>query len=125
MRAVIEVLAGERCCLSAQQIFERLRGDGARTGIASVYRALDLLHRAQLVQRVEVGEGGARYEAVIPGGDHHHHAVCESCGRITPFDDPELERAIDSLAGRLRHRVEGHDVVIRGQCPGCATRRRS
>ncbi len=119
-RAVIELLAGERCCLGAQEIAERLRASGQRVGVASVYRALDLLSGEGLVQRVEVGGRGALYEPVIPGGGHHHHAVCDRCGTLTPFEDPGLERAIDRLAGRLGHRVEAHDVLIRGECEACA-----
>ena len=120
-RAVVGLLSRQDCCLSAQEIAERLREEGDRVGTASVYRALDLLHRAGLVQRVELGDGGARYEALIPGGDHHHHVVCDRCGRITPFEDGALERAIDRLGARLRHRVSGHEIVLRGECPRCAT----
>jgi Fur family ferric uptake transcriptional regulator len=120
-RAVVELLGGEDCCLTAQEIADRLRGAGTGVGTASVYRALDLLDGMGLVQRIEVGEGGSRYEAVIPGGDHHHHAVCDRCGRITPFEDQSLERAIGRLASKLDHEVRGHDVVIRGRCERCAS----
>jgi Fur family transcriptional regulator, ferric uptake regulator len=120
-RAVIGLLAEQDCCLSAQEIADRLRTGGKRVGVASVYRALDFLHGEGLVQRVEVGDGGARFEAVVPGGRHHHHAVCERCGRLTPFEDAGLERAIKRLADRLGHRVEAHDVLIRGECSRCAS----
>jgi Fur family transcriptional regulator, ferric uptake regulator len=119
-RAVVELLDGEDCCLTAQEIADRLRNSGTRVGTASVYRALDLLDEIGLVQRIEVGEGGSRYEAIVPGGDHHHHAVCDRCGRITPFEDTRLERAIGQLAKRLDHDVRGHDVIIRGRCERCA-----
>lgn len=121
-RAVVDQLARQDCCLGAQEIADRIRARGGRAGVASVYRALDLLAAEGLVQRVEVGDGGARYEAVVPGGDHHHHAVCDSCGRLTAFADPGLERAIDELAERLGHRVEAHDVLLRGRCRSCAPR---
>jgi Fur family ferric uptake transcriptional regulator len=121
--AVVEHLSRQDCCLSAQEITDGLRAQGRRVGIASVYRAIDLLHGMGLVQRVDVGEGGSRYEPVIPGGEHHHHVVCDSCGRVTAFEDAPLEQAIDRLGRRLGHAVGAHEVVIRGTCPRCAGRR--
>jgi Fur family ferric uptake transcriptional regulator len=118
--AVVELLAGQDCCLSAQEISEELRATGSRVGQASVYRALDLLHEMGLVQRVEIDDGGSRYEPVMPGGEHHHHAVCETCGRVTAFKDDQLERALERLSGRLRHSMRAHDIVIRGDCSRCA-----
>ena len=118
-RAVVEQLARESCCVTAHEIAEALRDSGSRVGIASVYRALDALDRVGLVQRVELGEGGARYEAVVPGGEHHHHVVCDSCGRISAFEDARLERAIDLLAKDLGHRVSRHEVLIHGECGRC------
>jgi Fur family transcriptional regulator, ferric uptake regulator len=121
-RAVVELLSRQECCLSAQEISDRLRAEDAGVGIASVYRTLDLLHGLGLVQRVDVGEGGHRYEPVVPGGDHHHHAVCESCGGVTAFEDRSLETAIERLSTRLGHDVSSHDVVIRGTCRRCERR---
>jgi Fur family ferric uptake transcriptional regulator len=116
----VGLLAGQSCCLSAQEISDALRGAGTDIGLASVYRALDLLNEMGLVQRVEFGDGGARYEPVVPGGEHHHHAVCDSCGRVTAFEDERLEQQLERLAGRLRHSMSGHDIVIRGDCARCA-----
>jgi Fur family ferric uptake transcriptional regulator len=121
--AVVSFLADQQCARSAQEIGDELRARGNAIGIASVYRALDALEGMGLVQRVEVPEGGARFEPVVPGGEHHHHAVCERCGRLTPFVDERLEAAIERVAGRLPHEVSSHDVVIRGTCRRCARKR--
>jgi Fur family transcriptional regulator, ferric uptake regulator len=118
--AVVELLAGQDCCLSAHEIAEKLHRAGSGIGKASVYRALDLLHELSLVQRVEIDEGGARYEPVTPGGEHHHHAVCETCGKVTAFEDEKLERALERLSGRLKHSMRAHDIIIRGDCSRCA-----
>jgi Fur family ferric uptake transcriptional regulator len=116
--AVVELLGEQRCGLSAREIAHRLRS--REVGIASVYRALDLLHGMGLLQRLDVGEGSYRYEPVVPGGEHHHHAVCESCGRVTAFEDAGLEQAVNRLGRRIGHRVSSHDITIRGACPRCA-----
>jgi Fur family ferric uptake transcriptional regulator len=118
--AVVELLAGQDCCLSAQQIHDRLRERDRKVGIASVYRALEVLEGEELVHRLEVGEGGSRYEPALPGGDHHHHVICDDCGKVTAFEDPPLEDAIEKLAGRLPHMVSTHDVIIHGRCGGCS-----
>jgi Fur family ferric uptake transcriptional regulator len=118
--AVIDQLSGQRCCLSAQEISDELGGRGRDVGLASVYRALELLHGMGLVQRVDFGDGEHRYEPIQPGGEHHHHAICDSCGKVTAFEDAKLESALHRLAGRLSHSIRAHDVVIHGACSRCA-----
>ncbi len=116
---VIELLAREPCALSAVEIEDALRESGRPTGRASIYRVLDLLAEHGLVERVEVGDGQSRFERVHPSGHHHHHLVCDRCGRLVAFDDPGLERAIDELSDRLGVTIESHDVLLRGACRRC------
>ncbi|HXR11537.1 MAG TPA: Fur family transcriptional regulator [Gaiellaceae bacterium] len=117
--AVIELLGGQPCCLTAQEIFDRLRADGRRVGIATVYRTLEQLTRDGFVQRVDLGAGVARFEPVHAGGAHHHHLVCEDCGKVEAFADDELERALHEVEGKTGYSV-AHDVVLRGVCHDCA-----
>jgi len=117
--AVIAVLARTPCATSAQGIFDALREEGRRVGIASVYRALEQLAALRLVTRLDFGDGVSRFEAADPSGHHHHHLVCTACGRVDPFEDADLERAITGTAGRARFAVDEHDVVLRGRCATC------
>jgi Fur family transcriptional regulator, ferric uptake regulator len=116
---VIELLASKPCALSAVEIEDELRASGRPTGRASVYRVLELLVEHGLVERVEVGDGQARFERGHPDGEHHHHLVCDRCGRLVAFDDPGLERAIGRLSERLGVRIDSHDVLLRGACQRC------
>jgi Fur family ferric uptake transcriptional regulator len=118
---VLTLLARQDCCVSAQEIHDRLRSDGKAVGLASVYRALDVLTQLKLVHRIDV-DGTAAYEPADPSGEHHHHAICDRCGKLDAFEDPELERLIDGVGARLGYAVGGHDVVLRGACPDCAAR---
>jgi Fur family ferric uptake transcriptional regulator len=118
---VVELLGRQRCCLTAQEIFDSLRAEGRQVGIASVYRALDELTGEGFVQRVELGEGTARYEPIHAGGaHHHHHLVCGGCGKVEAFADDELERALSKVERRTGFSVAGHDVVLRGACGECS-----
>lgn len=116
---VIQLLAEQPCALTAVEIEDALRAVGRSPGRASIYRVLDLLVEHGLAERVEVGDGQARFERQQPGGEHHHHLVCERCGRLIAFDDPGLEHAIDKLSARLGMRISGHDILLRGACERC------
>jgi len=116
---IIELLDRQECALTALDIEDALRAEGKPTGRASVYRVLELLVEHGLVERLSVGPGQARFETVDPSGRHHHHLVCDRCGRLVAFDDPALERTIDRLSDRLGMDIEHHDVLLRGSCQTC------
>jgi Fur family transcriptional regulator, ferric uptake regulator len=118
-RVVVAFLADRECCVSAQEIHDGVRAGGSRIGIASVYRALDGLAELGLVQRVDLGDGIARFERADPHGEHHHHLVCGDCGKVEPFEDPALEQAIAGVAGGRGYDVAAHEVVLRGACGDC------
>ncbi len=120
-RALLELLAGETCALTAVQIEDALRG-GRRRGVsrASVYRILEELEQLRLVQRVETGHSMARYERVCESREHHHHLVCDECGLVMPFSDAGLERAIERLSEQVPLAVAEHEIVLHGACRDCA-----
>jgi Fur family ferric uptake transcriptional regulator len=118
--AVIEALACHDCAVTALDLEEELREREAGVGRASIYRALEQLEQLGLVQRMEVSRGVAGFERIDPTGHHHHHAICRDCGRMVPFEDPTLERALDKVAGTMSFDVTEHDVVLRGLCDRCA-----
>ncbi|MGH2855253.1 MAG: Fur family transcriptional regulator [Solirubrobacteraceae bacterium] len=121
-RAVLELLQGQTCALTAVEIEQALGVERRRVSRASVYRILDELERAGLVARVETGQAMVRYErAHDSAGEHHHHLVCDSCGVVMPFSDEGLERAIDELSERVPLAVAEHEIVLHGACRSCSS----
>ena len=117
-RAVVEYLSRQDCCRSAQEIHDGIVSAGGAVGVASVYRTLETLAELRLVQRVDVGDGLARFEPAREDEHHHHHLVCDDCGRVEPFTDEPLEQALERAAGRLGYAMQ-HEVVLRGTCGDC------
>ena len=112
---MVELLERQDCALTALEIDKRL-GD---VGRATVYRALEQLHGLGLIQKVELGGDAAGYERVDPGGQHHHHIVCQNCGKVIAFEDQRLEGAIVALGKRRDFNVASHEVTLRGECADC------
>jgi Fur family transcriptional regulator, ferric uptake regulator len=118
--ALIGLLDAQSCALSAAEIEDALQaGEGRPVARASIYRILEELEALKLIARVEVGQGLARFEAAREEG-HHHHMVCDDCGTVIPFEDPDLERSIERLADRVAFTVAEHDVVLHGACRDCS-----
>ena len=118
-RRVIEFLERQDCCIGAQDLHSALQAQDERVGLASVYRVLEVLADKRLVQRLDLGDGVMRFEPVREQEDHHHHIVCDDCGKIEPFADPRLERVIRDVEKDSGYAVAGHDVVLRGACSAC------
>jgi Fur family ferric uptake transcriptional regulator len=116
---VIEFLDAQDCCVGAQEIHRELSSRGEQVGLASVYRVLEVLAEKRLVQRLDLGDGVARFEPIRDSVEHHHHIVCDDCGRIEPFADDRLERVLRDVEKNSGYAVAGHDIVLRGACDIC------
>jgi Fur family ferric uptake transcriptional regulator len=113
-------MSEQSCALSAVEIEDALATRTRRVSRASIYRVLEELEQIGMVQRLDIGRGMMRYEPVREGRGHHHHLVCDRCGRLQPFSDEGLERAIERLSDRVPLAVSEHEVVLHGACDSCA-----
>ncbi len=120
-REVMELMAGQSCALSAFEIEDQLATGVRRVSRASIYRILEELEAVGAIQRVDIGAGITRYEPLREGPGHHHHLVCDLCGRLEPFRDEGLERAIKRASARVPLDVSEHEIVLHGTCRSCVS----
>ena len=115
---IADVVLGSDRHLSIEDVARELRGRGAKAGLATVYRTIDLLVRSGLVVERDFGEGFRRYE---PARDvpHHEHLLCTRCGRVTEFRDERLERITTLVAETRGYLRQSHRLVIYGVCAEC------
>ncbi len=106
--AVLRALAEEQ-----HQSLDEIRARCPDVGLVTVYRTLDLLGELGIVRRLDLGDG-ARYEMAQ---DHHHHMICELCGRISEFDECPLDPG--RLAPGDGFEVRSHSVEVYGRCAAC------
>jgi len=91
---------------------------GTTAHLATIYRTLEKLVQAGLLERIDFQEGKFRYE--YPH-HHHHHAVCECCGKIEDIEDSQTE--ITSIENRVTKEsgflVTRHVMELFGLCNKC------
>jgi Fur family transcriptional regulator, ferric uptake regulator len=103
--------------LSAQDLHAGL---GRRVGLATVYRTLQGLVDAGQVDVFRRDSGEALYRLCNPL--HHHHLVCERCGRVEEIDACEVQPWAERAARRRGFAITGHQADIFGLCPNCQAR---
>ncbi len=104
---------------SAQQLHADLRDHGARVGLTTVYRTLQLLAEAGQIDQVRLPGGEYAYRRCAGRGQHHHHLVCKSCGRTVELEGPSVERWTEQQAARHGFTDVYHMLEIFGTCAGC------
>ena len=92
-----------------------------RCDLATVYRTLTRFEELGLVQRVDLGDGRARFEIAEdqPGGHHHHHLVCRVCSQILEIDDCIPSDLESRVARQHGFRDVTHRLEFFGICPRC------
>jgi Fur family ferric uptake transcriptional regulator len=113
---VLELVDGFR---TAQQLHAMLVKRGDKVGIATVYRSLQLLADADLVDIIHSDEGEASYRRCSTR--HHHHLVCRVCGRAVEAQSPAVETWVDAMAAEHGFSDVSHDLEIFGTCSDCAS----
>ena len=115
--AVLAELAGDPNGATAQELHDRLRAGGSRVGLATVYRTLAALNDAGAVDALAHRPGEAVYR--LCGSGHHHHLVCESCGRVVELGECDLEPWLEQLGAAHGFEVTRHSVEVSGLCAAC------
>jgi Fur family transcriptional regulator, ferric uptake regulator len=105
--------------LTAQELHERLRSQGERVGLATVYRSLQALSDAGEVDQLRTDDGETAYRRCSRG--HHHHLVCRSCGRTVEVEGPAVEHWADKVALAHGFTDVSHTLEIFGLCSACAS----
>jgi len=115
---VLEALRRLPHTVTAQELYERLRGTHPLLGRATVFRSLDSLVEAGLAQRFE--RPGHVYAYAACSSEHHHHLVCTSCDTTIEIDEASIAALIHELSSRHAFTVHHSSLDFYGQCSRCA-----
>ena len=103
--------------ISAEALYRRVSGRDRRIGLVTVYRTLRLLKHAGFAHERQFGEGRALFEHGTKR--HHDHMICTHCGKITEFENCEIEELQEQVARRFGFTLQDHKLELYGRCKEC------
>lgn len=120
-RTVVEEILTRRIPFTSAELWDAVQESAPGVGRATVFRTLDLLGKLGVVQRIHKDAEDGRCHAYLACGEaHHHHLICNVCGRVTDFEEgDELEDLVRKIEKRTSFKVEGHRLELVGVCPRC------
>jgi Fur family ferric uptake transcriptional regulator len=98
-----------------QELVQRIQAVEPSIGAATVYRNVNLLCDAGILQETLTDETGQTLYEVAESG-HHDHIVCLTCGEIFEFHDEAIETAQDRVARKLSFKPARHSHIIYADC---------
>jgi Fur family ferric uptake transcriptional regulator len=106
---------------SAQDLHAMLRQRGEGIGLTTVYRTLQGLVAAGVVDVLRTDDGESVFRRC--SGGHHHHLVCRGCGRTVEVEGPAVERWATRVATENGFVDVSHTLEVFGTCSTCARER--
>ncbi len=111
-RTIAQVLEESADHPDVEELYARASALDSGISIATVYRTVKLFEEAGILERLEFGDGRARYEDAER--DHHDHLIDMQSGEVIEFVEPEIEALQEKIAEKLGYRLKGHRLELYG-----------
>jgi len=120
-RAVLDtVIKSQGKHLSTEEIYDYVKKECPEIGLATVYRTLQLLDELDVISKINLDDGCARYELNINSDDHqHHHLICTKCGDVLEVEVDLLEHLEEEIQRSHNFEIKDHKVKFFGLCSKC------
>ncbi|MFK7744154.1 MAG: Fur family transcriptional regulator [Roseobacter sp.] len=111
-RVIAQVLEDSDDHPDVEELYARASGIDSGISLATVYRTVKLFEEAGILDKLEFGDGRARYEDAER--DHHDHLIDINSGEVIEFVDPDIEELQERIAKKLGYELRGHRLELYG-----------
>ena len=111
-RTIASVLEEAEDHPDVEELYARASTADPRISLATVYRTVKLFEEAGIIEKLEFGDGRARYEDAER--EHHDHLIDIQSGEVIEFVDPDIEELQERIARRLGYELRGHKLELYG-----------
>jgi Fur family ferric uptake transcriptional regulator len=114
-RTMVRVALEHAGHFTAVDVHERLRAMGERVSLATVYRALNVLEEAGILEGHDFADGQRRYERALTR-EHHDHVICLDCRAVVEFQNPTIEALQERVLADRGFEMVHHALTIFASC---------
>ncbi len=111
-RIIARVLSESHDHPDVEELYRRSVLADPKISIATVYRTVRLFEEAGLLDKLDFGDGRARYEEATD--EHHDHLIDMQSGKVIEFNDQEVEQLQIRIAKKLGYKLVGHRMELYG-----------
>ena len=111
-RVIVDVLEKSKDHPDVDIFYTRVSKIDKSISIATVYRTVKQFEEAGILQRVDFGDGRARYEDAKR--EHHDHLIDIQSGTVIEFVNHEIEELQERIAEKLGYELRGHRLELYG-----------
>jgi Fur family ferric uptake transcriptional regulator len=111
-RVISRVLSEATDHPDVEQVYRRAVEIDPKISIATVYRTVRLFEEANVIERLDFGDGRSRFEENRE--EHHHHLIDLQSGEVIEFVNEEIERLKERIARDLGYELIGHRLELYG-----------
>lgn len=107
--------------LTVEEVFDLVKVRKPEIGLATVYRTVVLMHEQDILTRLDLIDGTARYELKRDDENHtHHHLFCVKCSKVFEFMDDLLDPLEEEIEKEYHFKILNHSLKFYGICNECA-----
>jgi len=111
-RVIAQVIADSEDHPDVEELYRRASAIDPHISIATVYRTVKLFEDAGILDRLDFGDGRARYEESRQ--EHHDHLIDLNSGDVIEFRNEEIEKLQEVVARQLGYRLVDHRLELYG-----------
>ncbi|WP_135081647.1 Fur family transcriptional regulator [Terasakiella sp. SH-1] len=111
-RVIAKVLSEATDHPDVEEVYNRSSAIDTHISIATVYRTVRLFEEAGIIERLDFGDGRARYEEASE--THHDHLIDVQSGKIIEFHDDDIEALQRKIAEKYGFKLVDHRMELFG-----------
>jgi Fur family ferric uptake transcriptional regulator len=115
-RIILEELQRVQTHPSANEMYALVRRRLPRISLATVYRNLELLAAAGMIQKLGLSGSQRRFDGQV---HNHYHIRCLECERVEDMPLAPLPVIDENSVSLENYQIVGHRLEFFGICPRC------